>query len=239
MKPISTILTLLVLVLPIIAILTVFTLTILTYRTSFDASAILDSISALISLVLVNLLVWERLRDSLSKKMNYLEDNIFLDLHSLFENDFDLWYNKQREIESLRIDLGRYGKFLIIRLFPIKLLKKIDDFLLLYKKFLGNVEQIMGIAKQNSPSIDYDKLALFHHLGFDVWYSKPSEEKEKEIIAAAQSIEKKEQIASETEVLHEKVKKMRKQIFEELEEFLKCNNLRTTPEPVKVVSSFS
>jgi hypothetical protein len=211
--------------------LTVFIVTIYTYRISFDASAILDSISALISLILVNLLVWERLRDSLSKKMDYLEDNIFLDLHSLFRNDIDLWFDKENDIKLLIIDLERYGKFLIIRLFPTKLLKKIDNFLLLYKKFYGNMEQILSIAKQKSPSIDYDKLALFHHLGFDVWYSKPSEEKEKEIATIAESIEK-DQLVSETKALYEKVKKMRKQIYEELEDFLKRNNLKLEKELV-------
>jgi hypothetical protein len=237
MKPVSTILTLLVLVLPIIAILTVFTLTILTYRTSFDASAILDSISALISLILVNLLVWERLRDSLSKKMDYLEDNIFLNLRYLFKNDIDLWYDKKEAIKLLRTDLGRYGKFLIIGLFPRELLKKIDNFLLLYKNFYGNVEQILGIAKQKLPSIDLDKLVLFHYLGFDVYYSKPSEEREKEIVVIAQSIEK-DQLVSETKALYEKVRKMREQIYEELEDFLKCNNLKLEKEPVRVVSVF-
>jgi len=231
MKPVSTILTLLVLVLPIIAILTVFTLTIFTYRTGFDASAILDSISALISLILVNLLVWERLRDSLSKKMDYLEDNIFLNLHYSFRNDNDLWYDREEAIKLLRTDLERYGKFLIIRLFPTKLLKKIDNFLLLYKKFYGNIEQILSIAKQKSPSIDYEKLVLFYHLGFDVWYSKPSEEKEKEIAIIAESI-KKDQLVSETKALYEKVKKMRKQIYEELEDFLKRNNLKLEKELV-------
>lgn len=231
MKSVSTILTLLILVFPILAILTVFIVTIYTYRISFDASAILDSISALISLILVNLLVWERLRDSLSKKMDYLEDNIFLDLHSLFRNDIDLWFDKENDIKLLIIDLERYGKFLIIRLFPTKLLKKIDNFLLLYKKFYGNMEQILSIAKQKSPSIDYDKLALFHHLGFDVWYSKPSEEKEKEIATIAESIEK-DQLVSETKALYEKVKKMRKQIYEELEDFLKRNNLKLEKELV-------
>jgi len=163
--------------------------------------------------------------------MDYLEDNIFLDLHSLFRHDYDLWYDKEKEIKPLRTDLGRYGKFLIIRLFPTKLLEKIDDFLLLYKKFLGNVEQIVGIVKQNLPSIDYDKLALFHHLGFDVWYSKPSEEKEKEIAIIAESIEK-DQLVSETKALYDKVKRMREQIYEELEDFLKHNNLKLEKELV-------
>jgi hypothetical protein len=185
--------------------------------------------SSLLSSILVFLLVWERLRDSLLEKMDYLEDNIFLDLHSLFSHDYDLWYDKEKGIKTLRNDLGRYGKFLIIRLFPTKLLEKIDDFLLLYKKFLGNVEQILGIVKQKSPSIDYDKLAVFHHLGFDVWYSKLPEEKEKEIATIAESIEK-DQFISETKALYEKVKKMREQIYEELEDFLKHNNLELEKE---------
>jgi hypothetical protein len=226
MIALSTKLTLLVLLLPIsiVAILDM-----ITYY--FYGTLIIEA-SNLLSSILVFLLVWERLRDSLSKKMDYLEDNIFLDLHSLFRHDYDLWYDKEKEIKPLRTDLGRYGKFLVIRLFPIKLLEKIDDFLLSYKKFLGNVEQILGIVKQNFPSINIDsfKSALFHHLGFDIWYS-PSEETEIGIIAVVQSIEK-DQIVSETKALHEKVKKMRKQIYEEFEDFLKHNNLKLEKELV-------
>jgi len=223
--PISTKLTLLVLVLPISIVAMLDIITYYVYGT------LIIEASNLLSSILVFLLVWERLRDSLSKKMDYLEDNIFLDLHSLFRHDYDLWYDKEKEIKPLRTDLRRYGKFLIIRLFPTKLLEKIDDFLLLYKKFLGNVEQILGIVKQNLPSIDYDKLALFHHLGFDVWYSKPSEEKEKEIATIAESIEK-DQLVSETKALYDKVKRMREQIYEELEDFLKHNNLKLEKELV-------
>lgn len=225
MIPISTKLTLLVLVLPISIVAMLDIITYYVYGT------LIIEASNLLSSILVFLLVWERLRDSLSKKMDYLEDNIFLDLHSLFRHDYDLWYDKEKEIKPLRTDLRRYGKFLIIRLFPTKLLEKIDDFLLLYKKFLGNVEQILGIVKQNLPSIDYDKLALFHHLGFDVWYSKPSEEKEKEIATIAESIEK-DQLVSETKALYDKVKRMREQIYEELEDFLKHNNLKLEKELV-------
>lgn len=93
--------------------------------------------------------------------------------------------------------------------------------------------QILSIAKQKSPSIDYDKLALFYYLGFDVWYSKPSEEREKEIATIAESIEK-DQLVSETKAFYEKVKKMRKQIYEELEDFLKCNNLKLEKELVSL-----
>jgi hypothetical protein len=187
--------------------------------------------SNILSSILVFLLVWERLRDSLSKKMDYLEDNIFLGLHSLFQNDYDLWFDKEKGIKSLRTDLGRYGRFLVIRLFPTRLLEKIDYFLMLYRKFLGNVDQILGIVKQNFPSIDIDscRMLLFHHLGFDVWYSS-SKEAEIGIIAVVQSIEK-DQVIGETKALYEKVKKMRKQIHEELQDFLKCNNLRLEPEP--------
>jgi hypothetical protein len=184
----------------------------------------------------VILLVWERLGDSLSKKMDYLEDNVFLNLHYLFKNDFDLWYDKEKDIKALRTDLGRYGSFLMIRIFPRKSLNKIDEFLMVYKKFYGNTEQILGIAKQKFPWVDcdHDKLVLFHHLGFDVWYSKPSEEKEKEIAIIAEPMGK-DKFVSETKVLYKNVTKMRKQIYEELEDFLKCNNLKLEKEQVSLL----
>jgi hypothetical protein len=225
MRAISTKLTLIMLLLSIIAI---GVLEAIIYY--FNGNLAIE-VASLIPSITFCFLVTERLRDSLSKKMDYLEDNIFLNLHSLFKNEIDLWYDKEEDIRLLRTDLERYGKFLIIRLFPIKLLKKIDNFLLLYKKFYGNMEQILSIAKQKSPSIEYDKLVLFYHLGFDVWYSKPPEEKEKEIATIAESIEK-DQLVSETKALYGKVKKMRQQIYEELEDFLKCNNLKLEKELV-------
>jgi hypothetical protein len=72
MMAISTKLSLLVLLLPISIVAILDVVTYYAYGTLIiEASNVLSSI-------LVFLLVWERLRDSLSKKLKYLSDNVFL-----------------------------------------------------------------------------------------------------------------------------------------------------------------
>jgi len=69
MMPISTKLTLLMLALPVSSIVSMFIVGFYFYRESLDASTFFTAISSLLSAILVNLLVWERLRDSLFKKL--------------------------------------------------------------------------------------------------------------------------------------------------------------------------
>ena len=77
MMPISTKLTLLVLVLPISVLLLLDLVIFYYYKTSIE-------VTALLSAILVFLLVWERLKDSLSKRMEYLHKNVLFKLYSGF-----------------------------------------------------------------------------------------------------------------------------------------------------------
>ncbi len=81
MMALSTKLTLLILLLPIgiIAILDV-----VAY---YVHGTLIIEASNVLSSILVFLLVWERLRDSLSEKLEYLNENVFLDLFSKLQNN--------------------------------------------------------------------------------------------------------------------------------------------------------
>lgn len=224
--PISTKLNLLILAFPIFLMVSIFLVGFYFYRSSFDASAFATAVSSLTSAILVILLVWERLRDSLSKKMEYFHNSIFLNLLSKFRSYNDLWYPlANKDIELLRIDLRRYGKFMTIRLFPKDLLKEIDEFLPLHIQFLGNVEQIFAMVKEKYPLTDSDKPILFYNLGFEVYYSKPTEEKEKELTVISASY-KKDRIVVDTNSLYWELRVKGEHIYRDIEDFLKCNDLK-------------
>lgn len=80
MISVSTKLTLLVLALPISILFFLDIAIIQYYKTSIEVSAFLSAI-------LVFLLVWERLRDSLSKKLEYFHDNYLFELYQAFQRD--------------------------------------------------------------------------------------------------------------------------------------------------------
>lgn len=228
MMALSTKLTLLVLVLPISIVAILDAITYYVYGT------LIIEASNLLSSILVFLLVWERLRESLSKKLEYLDNNIFLSLHSKLQDDnSQVW--TQDEIRKARDDLKRYGRFMIIALYPSRLLKNLNDFLSLHEAFYGKFQQLLDMGK-NRLGKEVDRWKLLHHLGFDIWCSP---EEEKAYIEIAEAISKEQNsLVNETKTLFKKAKTKRKQIFEELEEFLICNNLRLKPELVKVVSPF-
>ena len=231
MMAISTKLTLLVLSLPISIV------AILDLVAYYAYGTLIIEASNILSSILVFLLVWERLRESLSKKLEYLDDNVFLNLYSKLQDDSSQVF-PQDEIRKARDDLKRHAGFVSIALFPRKLLKKLDDFLSLHEAFCGKSQQLLGMGEMRLGK-PVDRWKLLHYLGFDIWCSESSQEEEKAYNEIAETI-KKEQLSlvSDTKTLFDKAKTKRKQIFQELEEFLKCNNLRLKPEPAKVVSAW-
>jgi hypothetical protein len=163
--------------------------------------------------------------------MEYLHKNVLFKLYSGFRSDYDLFYSKY-EIKTARTDLERYGRFIVIPLYPMKLLERIDEFLFLHDTFYGKLQQISELAEKKLGK-SFDRGNLWHYLGFDpVSYSKLSSEEEKQHIEMAQSLVKEQpKLVNETKNLHEKIKKIRKQIYEKIEDFLKSNNLRLELEP--------
>lgn len=224
-------LALLVLVFPLLLISTLFIVVIYQFRASLEASLVLEAISALFSAVLVDLLVWERLRDSLSKNLKYLHKNVLFKLYSEFRG-YDLYHSKD-DIRKARIDLERYGRFIgIIPLYPRKLLERIDELLSLHDTFYGNLQKISNLAEKKLGK-SLDKATLWQYLGFEpVGWSKPSPKIEMQYKKTAQSLAREQaKLVNETKNLHENLEKTKKQIYEKLEDFLKSNNLRLEEEP--------
>jgi len=233
MMPVSTKLTILVLALPVFSIASVFIVGFYFYRESFDASAFSTAVSSLLSAILVILLVWERLRDSLSKKLEYLHKNFLFKLYSDF-NRLNLFWT-QDEIKRLRSDLEKYGKFMVLRLYPRNFLNKIDEFLSLQGEFFKRYKEIEEMAKkQIERPVDLHGDLLQNYVGLKpdyVWADYTTEAKEKYEEIAQKIIKENPQLVSETKDYLEKTQKLYKIIFNDLEDFLKSNNLRLEEEP--------
>lgn len=142
MMAVSTKLTMLVLLLPI-SILVILNMIV------FYVYGTLIEFSNLLSTILVNLLVWERLRDSVSKKLEYLDDNIFLSLLNQLQSVELVW--EQKEVRKAKDDLKRHGRFMGISLCPHNLVKILEEFLLLHASFYDKFQQILSIAEKKIP----------------------------------------------------------------------------------------
>jgi len=215
MLAISTKLTLLVLLLPI-SILAVLDATVFYFY-----GTLVIEFSNLLSSILVSLLVWERLRDSLSKKLEYLNDDIFLHLLVRLQQ-YDLLLFPQVEIRKARDDLKRHARFMTIALFPRKLLKKLDDFLLLHEDFLYKFNKILEIVEKKVGKPN--KWIIGHYLDSEHFPdSSTTPEQEKTYLEVMESLGEK---LDEAKTSFQKTISKRNEIPEELEEFLKCNNLK-------------
>jgi tRNA nucleotidyltransferase/poly(A) polymerase len=179
----------------------------------------------------VFLLVWERLRESLDKKLEYLDSNIFLALYS--ELNVGNLFFKQEKIEKAKNELQKHGKFMIIALYPKNLLKKLNTFLQLHNSFYEKIGQLLKIAEKEFGR-EPDKWIIFRLLGFgEFGYSHPSQQEVIAYTTVTLAIKKKHsQLLNDAINIYAEVKEEQKRIFEEFEDFLKANNLRLTLQPV-------
>jgi len=215
MLAISTKLTILLLVLPISL------LGILDMIVFYTHGTLIIEISNLLSSILVFLLVWERLRDSLSKKLEYMDDNIFLHLLVRLQQ-YDSLLFPQVEIRKARDDLKRHARFMTIALFPRKLLKKLDDFLLLHEDFFDKFNKILEVAEKRVGKPN--KWKIGHYLDSEHFSdSSTTPEQDKTYLEVMDSLREK---LDEAKTLFQITVSKRNEISEELEEFLKCNNLK-------------
>ena len=223
MMPISTKLTLLVLALPISVLLLLDLVIFYYYKTSIE-------VSALLSTILVVLLVWERFRDSLSKKLEYLHKSLLFKLFKAFQSDiFYLW---QDEVKSLKPNLERYGKFMGISLYPRNLSKQIDQFLIYHIEFYGSLQKLNEVVEKYGLSLE--RSLLYHFTGIKPLGGLGSFNPA--LVNAYQKrmptvLKEQSQLIEEIKELLQKTEKMRKQVVKKLEDFLKSNNLRLEEEP--------
>jgi hypothetical protein len=232
MESVSTKLAFWVLGMPIFYLVCAFLIGFYFYRGSLDASAFFTAVSSLLSAILVIFLVWERLRDSLSKKLGYLHRNYLFKLYKDFEREGVFW--TKDETKRLRLDLERYGEFLNIRLYPKGLPSMIDGFLSSHGEFYKRLKKIEEIAKkQTKKESELHTDAIWEYVGFAEHgfrseYVPEVEEKHKQI--AQSIISEHPQLVSEAKAFLEKTRVLNKQISDKLENFLKSNNLRLEEE---------
>ena len=166
----------------------------------------------------VFLLVWERLRESLDKKLEYLDDNVFIGLYSELESG-SLFF-KQGTIDKAKNELQKHGKFIRMNLYPKNLLKELNAFLKLHNSFHEKIEQLPKLA-QEEKGANLDKWTLWGFLGFKTNYPIHSQEEVLVYVATAEAIkEKHSQLLNETLTLYEKLIIERKEYSGNLKSFL-------------------
>jgi len=197
------------------------------HEPTLEASVTIETISALTSVVLVDLLVWERLRDSLSKKLEYLHENYLLKLHGEFKQSvFHFW---KPTVEKTKPHLKKYGKFLGISLYPRDLPNKIDRFLISYDDFYDKLKKIDEIGKKCCEK-KFDKHLWHHVLGIRILngsylQSHLGTPQFKLHLEKADFLQEHTKLLKETKEHLKETEKMRKEILEKLEDFFRSNNL--------------
>jgi hypothetical protein len=219
-------LTFLVFVLPVFLLSLFFAFGFYFYINSFDATSFFTAVSGFFSSLVINLLVWERLRESLSEKMKYLDESVFIGLYDELENG-NLFFEQEKSKKALD-DLRKYGKFLIITSYPKNLIEQLENFVQLHSSFYEKKEQLLNIAEHLGANLCYREI-LFRDLGIIGFASETSvkEELEKSQSIAVSMQKTNPKLIDETRAMLEKIKIERKRTLELLENFLKTNNLRT------------
>ena len=180
----------------------------------------------------VFLLVWERLRESLDKKLEYLDETVFIGLYEvLYDGSL---CRKQEEIEKAKNELQRHGKFTVLALYPKNLIKELNKFLQLHESFYDKMEQLLKISEEKlgeKPS----KWTILGLLGFNIGDSHPANEAHQKTAISIQREHSK--LIDDAKIIFEEAIEERKRILDKFEEFLKQNSLRLQSKPVEVVSS--
>lgn len=154
-----------IVVFPISLMITLFAGIIYLYHPTFEALIIVEIISTLSSVVLVDLLVWERLRKSLFDKLEYCHEEYLVKLHNDFNRGGVLHFYTP-SVERIKPDLKRYGSFMGISLYPKDLLNKIDRFLISYEKFRKRLLKIKSVGKEQCDA-EFDEYLWCHVLGIE------------------------------------------------------------------------
>jgi len=234
--PLTIKLTLWFLVLPVFLLVSFFGFGFDFYRNSFDATSFFTAISGFFSSIVITFLVWERLSDSLSQKLDYLNKNFLSKLYSNFNRDILGLFSKQDDTEKLSKDLKRYGKFITLSLCPNSLLMEIEKYLSLHKKFYSRWEKIDEIARKNFPSSAsyvYGQWDFAQFIGFDIQFrgNIPNELKTQYETAKQAILKEYPELIPNAIIFFKETKKLNETVFDQLKDFLVSNNLGLLPEP--------
>lgn len=183
-------------------------------------------VTSLISALAVLVLVWERLRESLAKSLESVNQNVLNSFWRRLNHDTNLYRLRKDEIEKTKDYLKRYGRFLgLISIHPLSW-ERIDRFISLLEQKEKNILQIENLAEKELKKI-VDRENILKKLGFEpLWPSQRTPEFEEEYTRVAQKIQSEQRkLIDDTKKLVEDLKEVRKEIYENLDDFLKTNNL--------------
>jgi hypothetical protein len=227
MRSVGVTLALLILVVPILFLSSILAVLIYAFRISLDAPAIFDLFATFVSMVLVNLLVWERLRDSLSRRLGYLHDIVLSRLYQQFQPA--TLAISATVVGRAQHDLAQHGRFMgLINLYPDALLAEMEEFSIMYSQFSTAFKTIEEELKTLLRKTSINRNLVQELLGLKQKqlsaYSQDSVWKYRE---ACETLTKKhpiviKEMVSSLALMREK----RKLILEELETFMKTNSLR-------------
>jgi len=232
MMPLTNKLTIRVLVLPISLLSLAIGASFYIYYNNFDVSSFATTIASFTSSIVVIMLVWERLRESLIRKLEYLHDNFFLDIYTFFKlNDetyISSYFLRERtNIKEKCIDLQRYSSFIGINLFSKNLLSKIKTLLLDTDILSKKADILFEASKEILSEHTVDKLTVLRFFGMGMPLVSPSIGEIAGYHEIRKMVDKKQpKLIDDTKKLYKKITENKKQILLELEEYLKCNSLR-------------
>lgn len=225
MKPVSTILAIWILALPIALFVVIFASILVLFWESLDGSSILSTFSALVSTVLVILLVWERLRDSLSEKLKYVFEIWLLSMRRRLR-DKRQFFDSQDALRKYKDDLGKYGKFINISLYPKHFLVEINEFLTMHKEFYKRLGSIEKLATDRIGQHDLNRDLLHGLVGLTSCTQARNQKEMKVHEEICKTIRaEKAQIIKETKEYLENLEQNRKALSERLEDFIMTNGL--------------
>jgi len=158
-----------------------------------------------------------------------LYKNFLFKLYSDFHN-YDL-FGTQVETRRLNVDLEKYCKFMNFSVYPRGFINNLDEFLSLHNEFYKRLKKIEELAEKQSSSSNLYQSAIIDYLGLKPGvrsrYNFEGEEWSKRV---AQSIEiENPELVTETRQFLETTRRLRKEILDQLEDFLK-SNLELEPE---------
>jgi hypothetical protein len=195
----------------------------------------LTALFTLLSLIPVWYVI-DKIRDSLSEKLKYINKSILSNLYFIFNNDLLSLFHGQDETKKLTKDLKKYNKFLVFSLYPRESLIDIEKYLSLHVEFLSRWEKIEEKAKENikiSNETPYSPWDFAMFIGLNIQYQrniskdlKQEYERIKKII-----LNDNPKIIPETVSYFEEIKLLKETIFNQLKDFLMSNNLERLQEP--------
>jgi len=165
--------------------------------------------------------IWRTLRESLSKKLEYLHKFVLGGLLGNFNTSL-LYMRTLQDIKMTAEHLEEHGSYLGIALYPSGLLEKIQAFIFLHKRFQAVQQKIIelsGITPGDAAEITILSWRL-DYKGAD-GLGRP-----KDILSKADELKKTQpELVAEGKALNDDLWRMKSEIIEQIKAFFRRNDL--------------